>query len=389
MSADNIENALSVQANFRFDEVSSRTALRDAPTSAPSLGPLAAFTGTFKGHGLNTIFRPNSTQTPTPLPTPPTGPSDNVLEINLTTETLSFSPALGSVPNRGFKQGDVFLNGIPYLQSISDVTVPSQPVGIHFEPGIWLAVPATTFPAEGATVSRMASIPHGTTIEAQGRSSTAPGKPTIHPVDITPVLLGSSPPQKIPFPSQTATDAKTERIPQDLSSFIAAGTITQAILSDPNTVLRDHIASQDIISTTTINVSTKPGSPLFGGGTDNIAFLLGNAAASEPNAQTTQMVASFWIETVQYVIEVPVHLHGSPPLTIPAPTGEAGQPVPTFLVDPPVDITAPRQITVTATQIQYSQHVVLNFNGLLWPHISVATLVPASPVPVPASAFSS
>jgi hypothetical protein len=44
------------------------------------------------------------------------------------------------------------------------------------------------------------------------------------------------------------------------------------------------------------------------------------------------------------------------------------------------------QMTKTP-QIQYSQQVLLNFNGLSWPHVSVATLVPASPVPVPASVF--
>ena len=27
---------------------------------------------------------------------------------------------LGSVPNRGREQADIFLNGVPYLQSISD-----------------------------------------------------------------------------------------------------------------------------------------------------------------------------------------------------------------------------------------------------------------------------
>jgi hypothetical protein len=398
MTAENIENALSAQANFRFDQVSSRTALRAVPSSTPSLGPLAALAGTFKGHGLNTIFRPNSAQTPTPLPTPPTGPSDNVLEINLTSETLSFSPALGSVPNRGFKQGDIFLNGTPYLQSISDVTVPSQPVGIHFEPGLWIAVPATTFPAEGPTVFRMGSIPHGTTIEAQGTSSVASGKPIIPAVDITPFTIPAPghPSEPIKFPSQTAADASTERIPQDLSPFIAAGTITQAILDNPNLLLRDHIATQDITETTTIEISTHPGSPLFGGGTDNIAFLLGNPPAQDAdpdlptvdsNAQATLMTATFWIETVKYVIEVPVHRHGSPPLTIAAPTGEAGQPVPRFLVDPPIDIIKPRPITVTSTQIQYSQHVLLNFNGLLWPHVSVATLVPDRPIPVPASAW--
>ena len=42
-------------------------------------------------------------------------------------------------------------------------------------------------------------------------------------------------------------------------------------------------------------------------------------------------------------------------------------------------------IRVTATQIQYTQKVILNFAGLSWPHVSCATLVPADPVPIPAN----
>lgn len=132
---------------------------------------------------------------------------------------------------------------------------------------------------------------------------------------------------------------------------------------------------------------TDPASPLFGGGTDNIAFLLGNPAASAPNAQALKMDAVFWIETVEFSIEVPVYEPGQPSLIIPADTGAEGQPVPKFLVNPPASIKAPRTIKVTAPQIQYSQQVFLNFNGLTWPHVSVATLVPASPFPVPASAW--
>jgi len=56
------------------------------------------------------------------------------------------------------------------------------------------------------------------------------------------------------------------------------------------------------------------------------------------------------------------------------------------LVDPPIQITTPRAITVTSTQIQYSQTEVLSFNGLLWPHVSVATLVPADPLSAAAAA---
>lgn len=387
MSDVNLTPAFSLPSGFRFGEVSNLTEFRDnvSPVPNPSLGPLTAFTGTFHGSGFNTIFRPDL-GSPTPLPIPAT--NDNLLELNLTQETLSFSPALGSVPNRGEVQPDAFLNGVPYLQVIQDVTIPSQHVGIHFEPGLWMSMPKTTDPnVPQPTVFRMGSIPHGTTIEAQGTFSTSNGKPTIPTVDITPFTIGS-PSSKIPFPSQQVVNKNTPRIPQDLTSFAAAGTITQAMLNDPNTFLRNHIASQTITSTTTIVISTNPAAPFtFGGGLDNIAFLLGNAQHTNPNASAVEMDATFWIETVEYTFEVPIFQPGQPPLTIPANTGSAGQPVPEFLVNPPVAITAPRQIKVAATQIQYSQHVLLNFNGLSWPHVSVATLVPASLLPVPASAF--
>ncbi len=311
-----------------------------------------------------------------------------MLELNLTQETLSFSPSLGDVPNRGTgAQADITLNGVPYIQTISDVTIPSQPVGIHFEPGLWMHVPATSDPGEGETVVRMASIPHGTTIEAQGTFFRVNGPPQIDPVDITPIVIATG--QKVvpPFPSQTAAEEKTARIPQDLSPFITAGTITQEMLSDPNTFLRNHIRNQTIKSTTVILISTRPNAPLFGGGTDNIAFLLGDTTATAPNANAVQMAAQFWIETVEYTVQVPIFEPGQPPLIVPAQTGAEGQPVPEFLVNPPIAITAPRNITVTATQIQYSQQVVLNFAGLSWPHVSVATLVPADPIRIPASAW--
>jgi hypothetical protein len=255
MSLISSGQSISLPDLFRWDEVSSLTTFKPATTTTPPLGPLASFTGTFTGNGFNTIFRPNSPFTPTPLPLPPIGPDDNVLELNLTQEALTFSAPLGSIPNRGFVQGDIFLNGVPYIQSIQDVTVPTQPVGIHFEPGVWLAVPETTNPAETNTFVRMASIPHGTTVLAQGTSVTVNGPPNIAPVDITPFVIGQ-PGNRIAFPSQTAATDNTFRIPQNLAPFVAAGTITQAMLTDPNTFLRNHIVGQNITSTTVIQVFT-------------------------------------------------------------------------------------------------------------------------------------
>ena len=82
---------------------------------------------------------------------------------------------------------------------------------------------------------------------------------------------------------------------------------------------------------------------------------------------------------------MPPYTPGHPPLTIPAQT--ATRPAPVFSVQPPGPVTEPREITVTSTQIQYSQEVLLNFNGLLWPHVSTATLVPSHPVYVPPSGW--
>jgi hypothetical protein len=387
---------ITLPSDFEFNEVKPNLTGPAAPAANPPLGAIAPFAGiTFRGNGFNNIFRPQNAASPTPLPVTPPGPlSDNILELNLTQETLSFSPALGNVPNRGFAQKDLFLNGVPYVQSINDVTFPGQSPTIHFEPGIWLAVPATTNPAiNEVTYVRMASIPHGVTIEAEGTAiGPTPGSPNIPVANMNPFPIGGvqPPPGTVPppFPSQTATNTNTPRIPQDLTSYIAAGTITQFILNDPNTLLRNHLVGQTILNFTTIIISTQPALPIFGGGTDNIAFLLGdnNTPPHNPNADAIKMTAVFWVETVQETIIVPIFKPGQPPLSIKG-AARPGAPTPVFSVQPPIEITAPRPITITFTQIQYSQTVFLNFNTLTWPHITVATLIPGDPIPVPPSVW--
>ena len=391
MSDTNPRASIRIPSDFVFGELRADHKKPPPPTPPPPLGPLAAFKGDWVGNGFNTIFRPDSTVSPTTLPNPLIPPPpvlDNILELNLTSESLSFSPSLGSVPNRGTTpQGDIFLNGVPYLQTIKDVTIHGESVGIHVEPGIWMHVPATNVPQLGESVVRMASIPHGTTIEAQGTAVTVAGPPTINPVDITPFVTGN-PANKITFPSQTASNANAPRIPQDLAAFIAAGTITQALLDDPNSLLRNHISKQNITNTIALIISTGGPPPPqllpFGGGVDNIAFLLGQAAATAPNAQALQMLAIFWIETVQEVILVPP-LQVGQQFAVKGTPSVPGQRVPTFSGTAPFDSNTPRKITVPFTQIQYTQTVFLNFNKLTWPHVSLNTLVPADDIIVPHS----
>ncbi|KAL4731766.1 hypothetical protein ACLX1H_000751 [Fusarium chlamydosporum] len=357
------------------------------------LGVLSQFHGTYSGFGFNTIFRPNGTKTPTPLPIlpPSEDPNDNILQLNLTSEAMAFSKGLTDVPNRGLDtQADLMLNGVPYTQTISDITEivappKKQPV-IHFEPGLWMHVPASEeMPNLPASLSRMAAIPHGTSINVQSfePTTTSKGAPTIPSVDITPLIVGST--QTVGFRSQTATNNNTHRLPQDLTPFIKAGTITQGMLSDPNTVLRNANSGKTIVENTTFAVSSASQGPDLGGGTSNIGFLIGadggvNTAtvqARSGNANAVKVTAQYWLSKIRTKIDLPVvDVKTDKKKTVsPASLGPRDA-VPKFVVDMNVPIA--KTVNVEYTQIQYSQTVFLDFNGLSWPHVTVGTLAPTS-----------
>jgi hypothetical protein len=286
--------------------------IRPFTTIDDPLGPLAALAGTWKGTGFNTIWRPHFKV------------QDRFLELNLTKETLEFEKIEGPIPNRGFAQKDISMFGLHYLQQISDSTLKA---GIHFEPGIWATVPRTKVPNKPPTVVRMASIPHGTALLAQGEGSVIAGPPVIKPVDIIPFGIGA-PGTKGTFhqAEQTFTELKLSkktafRQPSDAATVPG---ITQAMVKNPNAVLTQAIAGQNIVNTVVLRVKASNAKPKSVG-TANTFFLTENASADI-------VTATFWIETVK------------------KPGG--GQ----FL------------------QLQYTQTVMLDFNGLSWPHVSVATL---------------
>ncbi|MBV9627404.1 MAG: LysM peptidoglycan-binding domain-containing protein [Xanthobacteraceae bacterium] len=305
-------------------------AIRAAVEPPDFLGFLRGFVGgrpgdknqrTWKGTGFNMIWRPNHNQS---------GSKDFFLELNFTDEILSFNEISGGtgVANRGLLQNDIFLGAVAYVQQINDSFDSS---GQHFEPGVWANVPGTTDPGEQASVTRMGSIPHGTTINLQGRAFTVPA-PKFEVATITPFRAGSvddGNTNLVHFDEETLSIPSTSRTP-----LSRVASLTQQQLANPNLFLSQALANQTILSTTVLAVSsvtTTTSVPDAGGGTDNIAFLVGKTDG--PNANAAIASAIFWIEKVR---------------------DRNGR---------------------EFDQLQYTQRVLLNFNGLSWPHITVGTLV--------------
>jgi len=284
-----------------------------------------------------------------------------------------------------------------------------------------LTVPATTNHENTASIVRMGSIPHGTTILAQspsppkgpGKHGGIPGPPPFDQdflkIDTTPFPIGNFG-FKIKFPSQDATRKDTARLPQDLSKFNekgGTGTITTDIMKNPNFVLKKALEGLNVTETIVFEVLTgdpeppnggvqaatftgPPAPKLNGGGTANMSFLVGTQSlvstaspdpgSGTPNAHAASMKSTFWIETVAYKIIVPAFTKRDPVLLRPTMPKDSTAPTPVFLITPPSKLPSKSQtITVPGTQIQYSQNVSLNFATLTWPHLSVATLVPTEP----------
>jgi hypothetical protein len=187
------------------------------------------------------------------------------------------------------------------------------------------------------SVARLGIIPHGDALLAQGpfKTNTAGpngkgGGPFLPVLDSTPFTL----------------DSNGTRINTTDPGILAAFTsptlplppgITVQNIANPNLVLADAIATQNIVETVVLVVNMDPvgdialpgfipSEPDINGGISNIPFVIKNANANS-------FTAIFWIETVK-------NKDGSQ-----------------FL------------------QLQYSQTLILNFGGLNWPHISVATLI--------------
>jgi hypothetical protein len=201
------------------------------------------------------------------------------------------------------------------------------------------------------------------------------------------VLVPDQPPLPGPLPPPLPATS-----PQSYQSTGPFPDSFQGFVDDPNSVLRDAIADQDILGFIEINLTTdsqsSTGIPTLGVGSlfetvSNIPFLgVANQTQSpapsplptpplppyqpatlaiEPNTTINAFVysasATFWIEWVRDSGEPPIPLHSGP-----------GQP------EGPITDLEPFWEQATHLQLQYSQLVILIFNNVLWPHVTVATM---------------
>jgi hypothetical protein len=370
----------------------------DSGTISRDLGLLADLAGTWQGHGFNLIARPDFE-----------GQEPLYLQLNQTDETLQIEPIGSPVPDRGFGQDDIELFGLTYLDRISDTFTNGA---LHIEPGIWVTQPATTYPpeappAEGQIIERLATIPHGTSLLAQGNATPFSGPPTLTsgseqyafsafpsfnstpfpipnpslPTGFKINAAGSSEQKSAPgggggFPPYTLTNPDSATVPRTpfdtnppdppLPADID-GVAMQDVVNDPILLLQAVVKSQvaegytfegaalnittepTITFLTMVDDPTGPSRPVTvtdgAGGLANSLFLEGASqqdvvGAVGPNALTSLVYATFWIEKVSHPDRDP------------------------FM------------------QLQYAQMTVLNFNilnvsppALLgWPHVSVSTL---------------
>lgn len=240
------------------------------------------------------------------------------LKLNTTVEILEFTPIGASVPNRGFEQPDIEIHGLHYLQKVAD-GLTHEP--LHIEPGFWLNVPPSAASMGKREVVRQSTIPHGNSVLATGEASEIEGPPVIATTPSIPLSHALHPIGNkfylSPYAAARADDQEKLRPKAFLPDYV----------TDPSQALRDTLQSQlargqTVEHTVVLTTSTKPGA-------------IGNIPS---DVDATSLDTVLWIERVR-------------------------GPVVDETVGPP-----------TFLQLQYVQTVMLDFDNIFWPHISVATL---------------
>jgi hypothetical protein len=302
------------------------------------LGPaLTNLAGTWMGSGFSLVSVPDFSD--------PRKPPFR-LRLNATKEILIFARVGAPIPNAGAES--IKFLGLHYFQQISDAYTSEA---LHLEPGIWLPIPKTEIPPQEMTIVRLSTIPHGTSLLAQGPVPLLKsGGPEIGAVNAIPFTI-----DPLDQYRQDVTD------PQYLEPFLSTELplgIPAGASVNPNIVLVRAIEKQKITNTITVTVSATPigdiaevpdredaqrrsetskriapllSSNYDSGGLLNIPFL-------KANANAIAFAATLWIETVD-------------------------------------DGKGPDGKPRDHAQLQYSQTTILDFDGFKWPHINVGTLI--------------
>jgi hypothetical protein len=303
----------------------------------PALGFLAQFPGTWAnadnlaGHGWNLIAlplkRPGAITNPNP-------PGDFRLLLNQFNETLTFSTVDKGVPNRGAAQTLLFdtdqhLAALQYIQHIAQIAAtdfPSTPdtpdtpkldAGIHHEPGLMLHMQSQT---DGSPeYARLATIPHGDSVNALGHGLAYDGPPDFTNIgDFSALPVGVNP------------DINNNPYLAPYKIFHDAPFKALFDPTDPLALLKGAVPP-NVKRTTVVTFDTT----LLSAGIHNIPFIVRQANA-------TAMQAIFWIE----------------------------------------ELDAPPVGGVPQIVLQYAQKVMLDFfpvpgapNTLIrWPHITINTM---------------
>ena len=374
----------------------------DSKTVLANLGLLQNLSGTWQGRGFNLIARPDFQ-----------GNANLYLQINQTHETLEIHPIGSAIPNRGFGQNDIELFGLTYLNKISDRF---NGGALHIEPGIWITQPGTQYPVETSPqgtqiIARMASIPHGNSLLAQGTASTFSGPPTLKtpaaeyngsvfpsfnstpfgaalpPLSPTINAAGSSekltaaaiPPPIGPVNPFTQYDltipdsAVNPRTPFGTSDppLPAAidGVAMQDVINDPITLLQAVINKQVkqgyTFEGTVLNIATQK----------QLTFLAQPNKPGGPTVPVNVQDGAGGIENILF-------LEGGEPQGPKGPNAQTAQVYATFWIEKVLSDDGELFL-----QLQYAQMTVLNFPilkllpgtvaNLGWPHITVSTLTKA------------
>ena len=182
--------------------------------------------GVWVGHGFNAIWRPHRPfDRAGSLPRP--GPHGREARVH--------QDRWGH-PEPGLATPNINMFGVTYLQQINRANQPAE--GLRIEPGIWAHVPQTSDPADPSTVVRMASIPHGTVINAQGVFQVIQGGPqNIPDKNILPFFFGQPPHTNAEFDSVAQQFPELDlSIPTQFRSLSPG--VTQQIVKNPTAFSR-------------------------------------------------------------------------------------------------------------------------------------------------------